>query len=563
MTSAREVRGRRSEVRGTASVWTGRFFPGLWPLASILLVLTACSNVEVPDLDADVKNEQIIPQGWQPLALRVGLAPFRSALELDEKRYNVEDTKRWVLTPDEARLNGAEGLHRKMLDTFRKFRMFERIDAIEGATPDTPRAELQAAALRQGLDVVIVPTLKRHDVGYVDSNGAYGWNMFVWWMVSPIFSWWIADEDFDANLHVDLRMYPTTRDLELGSKRLQPPETVVRSLDDWDEGFNLFSIYSTPSHFDVENWTRIGGLLMPIAENEAQKAALRYVTGDLAREVKREQFLEGIRRRVALVVGVDGNGQPPVPLSRYAAKDAESIAVQLLEAQNAGVPEGALRTVIGARASKRAVLSAAEELSPLARYNDDVYLVFSGIGTLDENLQPSLVLAQPAGARKLETVTLQETVDALLKNNPRTLTLVLDCAFVAPGNRRCAATEAQLTALREAKRTGSLLAPIIAGVEARGTRCIVLSATDAALSDNHMEALEIDDLNHGLFSSFALEALGGEADTNRDRLVSADEFRKYVGEKVSHIAALEGKSQTGWFHINPERASYALPSWRQ
>jgi hypothetical protein len=532
-------------------------------LFAVVFAFSACSNVEVPDLDADVKNEKIIPQGWQPLPLRVGLAPFRSALELEEKRYNIEDTKRWVLTPDESRLNGVDGLHRKLLETFRTYRMFERVEAIEGAAPGTPRAELQAAALRQGLDVVIVPTLKRHDVGYVDSNGAYGWNMFVWWMVSPIFSWWIADEDFDVNLHVDLRLYPTSRDIELGSHRLQAPETVVRSLDDWDEGFNLFSIYSTPNHFDDDNWTRVGDLLMPIAENEARKAALRYATGELAREVKREQFLEGIRRRVALVVGVDGSGQPPVPLSRYAAKDAESFAVQLLEARDAGVPEGALRTVTGARASRRAVLSAAEELSALARYNDDVYLVFSGVGALDEALQPSLVLAQPAGDRKLETVTLRETIDALLKNNPRTLTLVLDCAFVAPGNRRCATTEAQLASLRDSNRSGSLLAPIIASVEARGTKCIVLSATDASLTDNHMEALEIDDLNHGLFSCFALEALSGEADANRDRLVTAAEFRKYVQAKVSHIAGLEGKSQTGWFHIHPERQIYALPSGRQ
>ncbi|MCB9931798.1 MAG: hypothetical protein H6841_00075 [Planctomycetes bacterium] len=532
-------------------------------LLAMVFAFSACSNVEVPNLDEDVKNEKIIPPGWQPLRLRVGLAPFRSALELDEKRYNIEDTQRWVLTPDEARLNGADGLHRQLLETFRTYRMFERIEPIEGATPDTPRAELQAAALRQGLDVVLVPTLKRHDVGYVDSNGAYGWNMFVWWMVSPIFSWWIADEDFDANLHVDLRMYPTTDDNELGAKRLQPPETVIRSLDDWDEGWNLFSIYSTPGHFDEENWTRIGGLLMPIAENEAKKAALRYVTGDLANEARSEDFLDGIRRRVALVVGVDGSGQPPLPLSRFAAKDAEALASQLLEAQNAGVPEGAMRTVIGGRASKRAVLAAADELSAIARYNDDVYLVFSGVGTLDENLQPAMVLAQPAGARKLETATLQETLDALLKNNPRTLTLVLDCSFVAPGDKRCAAGEAQLLALKEANRAGSLLAPIIAGVEARGTRCIVLSATDAALSDNHMQALEIDDLGHGLFSSFALEALAGEADANRDRLVTCEEFRKYVGDKVGHIAELEGKSQTGWFHINPERKSFALPSWRQ
>jgi hypothetical protein len=532
-------------------------------LTAALLLLPACSNVEVPDLDADVKEEGIIPQGWQPLPLRVGLAPFRYAPELDEKRYNVEDTERWVLPADDARLNGQNGLHYQMLETLRKYQMFERIDPIEGATPQTSRAELQATALRQGLDLVIVPTLKRHDVGYVDSNGAYGWNMFVWWMVSPIFSWWIADEDFDTNLEVDLRLYPTTRDVELGAHRLKPPETIVRSLDDWDEGWNAFSIFSTPGHFGEDNWVGIGELLMPIAENEAKKAALRYVTKDLAREIESDDFKAGIRRRVALVVGVDGTGQPPLPLSRFAVKDAEAYTAQLLDAQNAAVPEHALRTITGERASRRAVLGAANELSSIARYNDDVFLVFAGVGTLDNMLKPALVTAQPPGARQLEMVTLEELLDVLLQNKPRTLTLVLDCSFMAPGDKRCAATEAHLMALRDSGLQGSLLTPLIQRVEAAGTKCIVLSATDATLTENHMQALEIDDLNHGLFSSFALEAMGGEADENRDRLVTYAEFQKYVSEKVTHIAQLEGKSQTGWFHAAKDRTDFALPSWRQ
>ncbi|MCA8916692.1 MAG: hypothetical protein KDB90_14965 [Planctomycetes bacterium] len=535
----------------------------LLALAAALFVFSACSNVETPNLDEDVKNEKIIPPGWQPLPLRVGLAPFRAALELDEKRYNVDDTQRWVLTPDDARLNGGGGLHNQLVETFRKYRMFERVEQIEGATPDTSREDLQALALKQGLDVVIVPTLKRQDVGYVDSNGLYGWNMFIWWMVSPIFSWWIADEDFDVNLHVDLRMYPTTRDIELGSRRLQPPETVVRSLDDWDEGWNLFGIFSTPGRFDEENWTRIGDLLMPIAENEAKKAALKYVTGDLAKEAATEEFREGIRRRVALVVGVDGTGQPPLPLSRYAEQDAQAMAAQLLDAQNEAVPEGAMRTITGARATRRAVLSAAESLSALARYNDDVYLVFAGVGGLDANLRPTLVLAQPAGTKQLEQVGVSEVLDALLKNNPRTLTLVLDTSFVAPGDKRCAANDAQLATMTEKGMSASLLDPIIKQVEARGTKCIILSATDAKLTEDHMQALEIEDLNHGLFSSFALEALAGGADANRDRLVTYDEFQKYVGEKVSYIAGLEGKSQTGWFYASPDRKTFALPSWRQ
>jgi hypothetical protein len=534
-------------------------------LAAIcLLVLCACSNVEVPDLDADVRDEKIIPEGWQPLRLRVGLAPFRYAPELDEKRYNIEDTTRWVLVADEERLNGAGGLHSQLMETLRAYRMFEAIQPIQGATPDASREELQAAALRQGLDLVIVPTLRRQDVGYVDSNGAYGWNMFVWWMVSPIFSWWIADEDFDVNLHMDLRAYPTTRDLELDWVRLQPPETIVRSLDDWDEGWNLFSIFSTPNHFDEDNWTRIGELLMPIAENEAKKAALRYVTTEFADKSRGAPFLDGIRRRVALVVGVDGTGQPPLPLSRYAVDDAQAFAAQLIDARNEAVPEGALRTLTGPRATPRAVSAAADDLSALARYNDDVFVVFSGLGGLDASNRPALVLAQVPGVRDVQMIAIEELLDSLLKNRPRTLTLVLDCSFVTPGDKRCATTPQQLEALLAEGANGSLLQPIIDRVEARGTRCIILSATDAMVeSPNHMPALEIEDLGHGLFTSFALEALGGAADANGDRLVSFEEFSTWVGEKVSHISGLEGRPQSGWFHAPEDRKSYALPSWRR
>lgn len=521
----------------------------------------ACSNVEVPDLDADVKEEGIIPEGWQPLELRVGLAPFRSALELDDKRYNVEDTRRWVLVPDEERLNGPDGLHRQMLQTLRTYRMFERIEPIDGATPDTPRDELQASALNQGLDVVIVPTLRRQDVGYVDSNGAYGWNMFIWWMVSPIISWWVADEDFDAHLHVDLRLYPTTGDVELHSHRLQPPETIVRSLDDWDEGWNLFSIYSTPGHFDEENWTRIGNLLMPIAENEARKSALRYVAGELATQSRNEGFLRGIRRRVALVVGVDGTGQPPVPLSRYAVDDANALAVQFEDARNGGVHTAALRTVTGPRANRRGVMQAADELAKLARYNDDVYFVYTGVGALTEDNKPAIVLAQSGGGSEL--VPVEDVLDRLMANAPRTVTLVLDCSFTAPGDKRCATSQEQIDALVESGRDGNLLEPLIAKCNRQGTSCIVLSATEPVVNPHTMPALEIEDLSHGLFTSYALQGLAGDADANRNRLVTVAEFEEYVREKVTQIAELEGAPQTGWFYYPEDRKDFVLPSWRR
>jgi len=534
---------------------------GLVAAAVLLLsfLASACSNVEVPNLQRDVEREGIIPHDWQPLPLRVGLAPFRAALELDETRTNVEDTRRWVLPTDEGRLNGADGLHRQMLDVFREYRIFERVEALEGASSDTSREDLQAQALRQGLDIVIIPTVRRHDVGYVDSNSAYGWNMFIWWMVSPIFSWWIADEDFDANLHVDLRLYPTTRDTELAGHRLQPPETVVRSLDVWDEGFYLFSIFSTPKHFDESNWRRIGDLLMPIAENETKKAALRYATTDLREMADDPRFLEGIRRRVGLVIGVDG----VAPLTRFAARDAEEFAAQLIEARNDAIPEDALRTLIGPRATRRAVEQAARELAPLARRNDDVLLVFCGVGDVNQQGRLVLQLAQPT-AGTTESIDLQALVELLLVNKPRSITLLLDCSFTAHGDRRCAASAETLDALRENGATGTLFQPIIDLCRSRGVACNILSASDAVIdSEKPMPALEIDELAHGLFSSFALMALSGEADRNRNRTVTLEEFADYTRTHVTRIAELEGAPQTGWFHIDAQSRNHRLPAWRR
>ena len=534
-----------------------------WLLLCAMLLLPACSNVETPDLKRDVEEEKIIPPGWQPIALRVGLAPFRSALELDEKRYNVEDTNRWVLTPDEQRLNGPAGLHGQMLQVLRDYRMFEQIGPVEGASATTARPELQQMALRQGLDVVIVPTVRRQDVGYVDSNGAYGWNMFVWWMVSPIFSWFIADEDFDANLHVELKLYPATTGDELLATRLQPPEAIVRSLDDFDHGFNLFSIFGTPGYMDGECWQKVGGLLMPIAENEAKKAALRYATRDLSRRVTEQGFLQGIRRRVALVAGVDGTGQPPVPLSRFASADAQSLAAQALEAENDAVPEAAMRTLFGARATRRALDQAADELASLARYNDDVLLAFCGVGNLDDQGRPMLVLAQPAGplGGKPEQVVLAELVERLIANRPRTLTLYLDCSFTAPGDKRCAATEEQVKRLPTGR---SVFQAVVDRCKEAGVPCLLLSATDGLPGNPHgMKALEIEDLGHGLFSAFAVEALAGQADKNSDRQVTVEEFSEYVGSRVAKVAELEGEGQRSHVLVPTERKGYGLPAWRR
>ncbi|MHC4842092.1 MAG: hypothetical protein ACYTDT_14250 [Planctomycetota bacterium] len=533
-------------------------------LAALLVCLplaVGCSNLEVPDLKTEVEREQIIPKDWHRMPLRVGLAPVRAVLELKESEYNVEDTQRWVLKPNDKQLNGDDGVYNKLFTVFKDYNTFESIERISGVTPESTPEEVRKAALAQGLDVIIYPEVKRRDVGYVDSNGSYGWNMFMWWMVTPIITWWVADEDFDANLHIDLHLTPAVRDTQLDRKRLQPEETVVRSFDDWDEGWSLFGIFSTPNGFDKENWNNIGNALLPIAEVEAQKAALRYAVGELNEKHTTNRFLSAIRRRVALVVGVDGTGQPPLPLSRYAVADAEAIAAHLLEAESNPIPDGAMRILTGTRASKSAVTTAARELSNLARYNDDVFLAFCGVGILNENRKPSLVLSKPPSAQKTEAIDLVAVVNQLLVNGPRTITIMLDTSFTAPGDKRCATIAEQLEGF-EPSEGSSIFDGVIKACEDAGTRCIILSATDAQpAAEFPMRAIEMEDLKHGLFSNYALRGLSGGADANNDHAITVEELQSYLKEKVSHIASLEGETQEGWFHVDEKAKGYAMPGW--
>ena len=49
-----------------------------------------CSNIEKPDLDKDVREQKLIPPAWQPLPLRVGLAPFAYENELNAEKTNLD-----------------------------------------------------------------------------------------------------------------------------------------------------------------------------------------------------------------------------------------------------------------------------------------------------------------------------------------------------------------------------------------------------------------------------------------------------------------------------------------
>jgi hypothetical protein len=523
------------------------------------LVLGACSGFTVPDFDEEVRNEKIIPADWKPVKLRVGLAPVVADLELDAKKLNIEDTRRWVLAPDEARLNLAEkSLFNQLQQVLSRYKMFERVEAIKGVTPKMKMERVAALALEQGFDVVLRPVVKRSDVGYVGTNSAYAWNLLIWLVINPINSWWVADEDFDAFLECDFALYSAASGKLLRQKRVKPDKPVIRAFDDWDMGFNLFAIFTAPNYFDHENWEKIGGKLMPFADQAQKKQALRYIVKELAPDAKSEGFQSGIRRRVGLFVGVDGNGQNGVPLTRFAANDAEELSGVLTSLEYNPLARAGCLVVTGDQATAMSVNTALDSLSKLARENDELFLSYSGMGTVTPEGKPAVLLRNPEGG--YETVSLEMLVDRALKGKPRTLVLSLDCSFLSPADGRCAITQELLEKLKGSPEE-SLLKPLVAKCEAAGTKCVILCADGAFPGRATPDcALENEELGHGLFTSFVIDGVLGAADANGQGGVTVEELRAYLTTNIERIAGFDAKSQRTFTAWSEDRNGYVVPS---
>jgi uncharacterized caspase-like protein len=69
-----------------------------------------------------------------------------------------------------------------------------------------------------------------------------------------------------------------------------------------------------------------------------------------------------------------------------------------------------------------------------------------------------------------------------------------------------------------------------------------ISVVSAASGSQVSGALK--DKEHGLFTYYLLKGVGGDADLNKDSLITLGEIDSFVSSKVKEQSALEGREQT-------------------
>src|SRR3990172_521284 len=235
-------------------------------------------------------------------------------------------------------------------------------------------------------------------------------------------------------------------------------------------------------------------------------------------------------RRYAILVGINeyanANKVPPIRPLRFAVSDAQSLASFLT--QNGGFLAEDLHLLVNTKATKAAIYAALRALRDRVREEDTVMFFFSGHGTVGNarDGQPHYYLVPHDGniADLDGTAIRDDALEELIGQLPaKKVVVLLDaCHSGGLGGQQAKG----LT--NPSVQTGPQGRVFMEAAEGR----VILAA-----SRPEQVSIEDDQLRHGVFSHFLLEALAGPADLDRDGTVSALEAYQYLSTKVREYTA--------------------------
>jgi hypothetical protein len=263
---------------------------------------------------------------------------------------------------------------------------------------------------------------------------------------------------------------------------------------------------------------------VPLAEGANEIRILATDTDGLSAE-KRLAVRHAPRRQNVWAVVIGINDYPRLPPLKYAVNDARAFH-RLLVDENRVPPENVI-LLLNAEATLTNLRSTlGTRVKNLARENDMVIIFFAGHGATErdaaspdgDGLEKYLLPydAQPAD---LYSTALPMAEIARIFNRIRAERVVFiadACYSGGSGGRTVGAGGVR------ANLSDAFLDRIASG---RGK--VILTASAA-----HEVSVERDELGHGVFSYYLLEALRGAADGDGDGLITVDEAYRYVSEQV-------------------------------
>src|SRR5262245_57505145 len=251
------------------------------------------------------------------------------------------------------------------------------------------------------------------------------------------------------------------------------------------------------------------------------------------------QVPEGLGEKYALIIGIKGYpGFPENERLKFADDDALLFKNFLQTPEGGSFQEQNIRLLLNENAKREDIyLKGLNWLKERVHRDDLVYVFFAGHGVEDPD--DHSVYFMPFDGKKSAPEGMGIHSSNFLqyfksKIDPRHLIVFIDACHAA------AAATADGTARDGADASASLSAnwkEVIKGQEAMNMAFFATSANERSWEDN--------ELGHGVFTWFLIKGLKGEADRNKNNIVTAGELHLYLLENVpGHTAKKFRREQT-------------------
>jgi hypothetical protein len=241
--------------------------------------------------------------------------------------------------------------------------------------------------------------------------------------------------------------------------------------------------------------------------------------------------VDAAAEKYAFVVGISGylNYEPGQRL-QYTDDDATMFAAFLQSAEGGAFAKHNIRLLTNEQATRAKIFSDLSWLSNRVSLGDTVYVFFAGHGQPDTD---NRVFFMPFDADPKQPEVLGIRADEFLRMvreriNARDLFLFIDACYSGAVYERDGAARA--TGVNVSAEIGARWKEAFNAREAKGAHATFLSAAP------NQRSWEDPELQHGLFTYYLVDGLRGDADRDKNSIVTVSELRRYVVDKVEQHA---------------------------
>lgn len=237
----------------------------------------------------------------------------------------------------------------------------------------------------------------------------------------------------------------------------------------------------------------------------------------------------------ALIIGVEKFADKNIPQLQYARRDAEGLS-RLLRSSSS-VSGSNIQVLLDENAHKKKIMEAFEGFKKVTP-DDRILIYFAGHGTTkpgSDGGRDAYLVPFDTNVQNLESTAIPMNViaSAMEMIPTQNVIFIIDSCYSGNSIGRSFPFGPQTRDFDDPK-------PFVSAIAGKEGRVVITSAKP------NQVALELDNLKHGLFSYFLLEAMRGFADQDGNGLVSLIEAYGYISNRVVQVS-----KELGW-EQNPQ-----------